>query len=179
MKETNKSVKKRIFKIILQMIAFNIFLETIAIFTLYLITGYIFPDDKNLMENYEDKKAKCELMESVRDNVIKENDRIYLENIQNSDIVYKIYNCSTNNNIIFNYYIPHYENQYNVTITLSKEYKILDEKTITKLEDYETYKKSILKTHKFILIFMLGIGLIVSIVYLIMSLYNIKKENCN
>ena len=170
MKKTNKSVKKRIFKKILRLILSIAFIEGIAILMMFLLKGFVFTDEAIIMKDYEDKKQKCELMESVRDNVIKENDGIYLENMPSDDIIYKIYNCSTNNNIIFNYYIPHYENQYNTTITLSKEYKILDEKSITKLEDYESYKKSQEETTMLQFIIMLIIGAIFPTVYFISDL---------
>ena len=95
-----------------------------------------------IQNDYKTKKEKCELLRTIPSVCIEEGKGINTQEISNKDIKYEIYN--DNENVIFYYYIegenPR-KNPYKAKITLSNDYKIIDEKYDVELEDFETFKK--------------------------------------
>lgn len=133
-------VKRFLLKVLKGVLTLLLILLVIGVGT-NIIYDNIASDEISLQEGYEIKKEKCELLRTIAGDVIEEGKGINTQGITNKDIKYKIYNDG--DNIIFYYYIVEQyssEINYNARITLSNDYKILDEEYGVELEDYETYK---------------------------------------
>lgn len=148
-----------------------------------IIYNNIASDEISLQEDYEIKKEKCELLRTISSNLIQEGKGINTQGITNKDIKYKIYNDG--DNIIFYYYIENNyssKNIYTARITLSNDYKILDEEYGVKLEDYETYKHTvqfseILLSAAYALFIVLVVYIISMVVYFIIRWWMESRSN--
>ena len=140
-------------------------------------------DDDTLLESYETKQEKCELIKSIPNDFIEEGKGINLQEIPDN-IRYEIKNKS-DRNIQFYYYIETESssdsNPYKAWITLSKDYKVIEEKYgDIELDDFETYKNTQRKFDMFfavwlamaaILLLILGVYVILGIVWLILHIW--------
>lgn len=99
-------------------------------------------DEVTLLEIYEVKKEKCELLRAIPNDFIEEGKGINLQEIPDN-ITYEIENKS-DGNIRFYYYIEPYSdsNPYKAWITLSKDYKVIEEEYGIELDDFETFKQN-------------------------------------
>ena len=99
-------------------------------------------DEVTLLEIYEVKKEKCELLRAIPNDFIEEGKGINLQEIPDN-ITYEIENKS-DGNIRFYYYIEPYSdsNPYKAWITLSKDYRVIEEEYGIELDDFETFKQN-------------------------------------
>ena len=107
--------------------------------------NYFKHDEVTLLEIYEVKKEKCELLRSIPNDFIEEGKGIIFQEIPDN-IRYEIENKS-DGNIRFYYYIEPYNdsNPYKAWITLSKDYKVIEEEYGIELDDFETFKQNQLR----------------------------------
>ena len=135
--------KKRFWKkaIIILVVAVFIIAAVIGLSN-FIYTYHLKPDDATLLENYETKQEKCELIKSIPNDFIEEGKGINLQEIPDN-IRYEIKKQS-NGNIQFYYYIETESssdsNPYKAWITLSKDYEVIEEEYGIELDDFETYK---------------------------------------
>lgn len=101
-------------------------------------------DEATLLESYESKKEKCELIKAIPNDFIEEDKGINLQEIPDN-IRYEIKN-NNDGNIEFYYYIEpessSASNPYKAWIILSKDYEVIEEEYGNiELEDFETFKQ--------------------------------------
>lgn len=119
---------------------------SLSVITVIVSSKIIFKRMQNgqkMITNYETKKEKCELLKDIAKETIQEGVCIDTRKISNNEVRYRIYN--DNERILFYYYLQDgstTDNSYNAVITLSNEYKILDEKYSVEIESFEEYVKS-------------------------------------
>lgn len=147
-----------------------------------IYNNHLEQDDVALLESYETKKEKCELIKSIPNDFIEEGKGINLQGIPDN-IKYEIKNKS-DGNIQFYYYMePYYDsNPYKAWITLSQDYKVIEEKYgDIELDDFETYKNQQKKLdmilavlYAMIVICLIAIVayVVVGIVWLILHIWN-------
>jgi len=128
--------------IILWLIVFAVAL--VEIFADVMYYNLMLGNDEKLMASYEAKREKCELLISIKNDFIEEGKGINLQEIPDN-IKYEIKN-KKDGNTEFYYYIeqkdPSAPNAYNVRITFSNNFEIIDEVYGFELEeDFETYKQ--------------------------------------
>ena len=155
-----------------------------------IYNNYLKQDDAALLESYETKQEKYELLKSIPNNFIAEGKGINLQEIPDN-IRYEIKNQS-DGNIQFYYYIEPENssdsNPYKAWITLSQDYKVIEEKYGNiELDDFETYKSKQIKSNMFlsvlyamIVICLIAIAayIVIGIVWLILHIWNkiLKKK---
>ncbi len=178
MKEEKRTLPKLLVKALLTVIAICIIY---AIVTPICFNKYE-RDESSIQSSYETEKQKIELLKEISENCIDEGIGISIQKdsspileedkgyINQESISYKIY--SKDENIIIYYEIKEpskTESKYNATITLSKEFEIINEDYSIKLEDLEdfkTYKQQVKHADK-ILIRYLSIVISLIIVFMI------------
>lgn len=109
------------------------------------ITYNTFYNENRISEAYEIREQNCKILKDVRNQAI-QNNSINLNTIDISQITYSIY--SKDKNIIFYYYIiddTSDKKTYNATITLSKNFKVLEENYSLEEEPFDTYKSDCIK----------------------------------
>jgi len=148
-----------------------------------IYNNHLKQDDATLLESYETKQEKCELLKSIPIDFIEEGKGINLQEIPDN-IRYEIKNQS-DGNIQFYYYIEPESNSdsnpYKAWITLSKDYEVIEEKYgDIELDDFETYKNNQKKFDMFfavwltmgaILLLLIGAWVILGIVCLILHIW--------
>lgn len=113
-----------------------------------IYNNFMIRNDEELMISYKVKKEKHELLKSIPNDFIEEEKGISFQQIPDN-IRYEIKNQS-DGNIQFYYYIEPESssdsNPYKAWITLSKDYKVIEEKYgVTELDDFETFKQNQIK----------------------------------
>lgn len=124
-------------------ILFVIILTIVAIIISSNVIFNHMQNEQEMISSYEDKKQKCELLKDIANESIQEKIGIDTRKISNDEIQYRIYN--DNESIIFYYYLKDdstSEPRYNATITLSNEYRILQEEYSIEIESFDEYIKS-------------------------------------
>lgn len=132
-----KFISKR-FKVL-----FVIILTIVAVIISSKVLFNTMQSEQKMLNSYEMKKQKCELLKEIAHKSIQEGISIDTRKISNDEIQYSIYN--NNERIIFYYYLQDdstTERRYNATITLSNEYKILKEEYSIEIESFDEYVKS-------------------------------------
>lgn len=133
-------MKKKCLKIVGVLLALALTVDAFLL-TKIVIYRHIAADDAELQSNYEEKKEKYELLQATADVCIEEGKGINIDKIPSKNIRYDIhYNAE---NIVFSYYIQEehsYKKIYNAVITLSKDYKILQETYSVEPENFETFR---------------------------------------
>ncbi len=118
----------------------------LSIVTVIISSRIIFEklqNEQKIMNSYENKKEKCKLLKDIARESIQEGVSIDTRKIFNDKVRYNIYN--DNESIYFYYYLQDDstdQNTYNATITLSNDYKILEEKYSIEIESLDEYIKS-------------------------------------
>lgn len=106
-------------------------------------------NQKQLMSKYQIEKEKCEMLKEVARETIQEGEGINLNKISENGVQYNIHNSNDNKQIFFYYYLKDDTNRkYNATITLSSEYKIINEEYSVELESIDEYVKRYKKMDK-------------------------------
>ena len=141
-------------------------------------------DEETLVEDYEIEKEKCELLRTIANDFIEEGKGINLQEIPDN-IRYEIKN-DNDGNIEFHYYIkPEYSsdaNPYKAWITLSKDYKVIEEEYGIELEKFEAFKKQQEKvdwvqSYAFsTIIVSIAILFVICIVYIVIDIQKLKKK---
>jgi len=132
-------------KAIIIFVAIILVIATIWGGSVLIYNHHLKQDDETLLESYETKQEKCELIKSIPNDFIEEGKGINLQEIPDN-IRYEIKKQS-DGNIQFYYYIES-ENGYDSTpyrawITLSKDYEVIEEKYADiELDDFEIYKNN-------------------------------------
>lgn len=105
---------------------------------------WIKKDEVTLLENYESKKEKCDLIKSISNDFIEEGKGINLQEIPDN-VRYEIKNNNDGNIELYYYIKPESSsasNPYKACITLSKDYKVIEEKYgDIELDAFETFKQ--------------------------------------
>lgn len=125
------------------------------------------PNEQEMINSYETKKEKCELLKDIAKESIQEGIGIDTRNISSDEVQYRIYN--DNESIIFYYYLQDAsttEHRYNATITLSNEYRILKEEYSIEIESLDEYIKSYNSENRFLSV-MCGILFVLVFYYLL------------
>jgi len=149
-----------------------------------IYNNHLKQDDETLLESYETKQEKCELLKSIPNDFIEEGKGINLQEIPDN-IRYEIKNQS-DGNIQFYYYIEPEtrsdSNTYKAWITLSKDYEVIEEDYGIELDNFETYKQKQEKMNLFlayclsIIIIWFAFFIIVLIAYITIRYINKKKS---
>lgn len=109
----------------------------------FVIYRQIAVDDTEVQRSYEEEEKTYELLKTTRQLCIEEGRGINIDKIPSKDIKYSIrYNTE---NIVFSYYIQEGHSNSKIgsaTITLSKDYKVLQEKYSNQPEDFETFSNN-------------------------------------
>lgn len=135
--------KKRFF------IVFLIFLTVLMVVILNNTIFWTKTNQQELISKYQIKKEKCEMLKEVARETIQEGVGINLKKIPENGVQYDIHNSDDNKQIIFYYYLEDDPNrEYNATITLSNEYKIINEEYSVELESFDEYVKTYKKLDK-------------------------------
>ena len=125
---------------------FKLLITTIALF----LIGYGFfyskiaINDEAIRQYYEIRKEKQEFIRTIASDVVKEYEGIQFKQFPETEIRYNVY--ADGENITVCYYIDEKngdEYPYKAIITLSNEYKILDEQYPEIDENFEDYKNRI------------------------------------
>ena len=169
-----KFISKR-FKVL-----FVIILTIVAVIISSKVLFNSMQSEQKMLNNYETKKQKCELLKDIANTSIQEGIGIDTRKISNDEIQYHIYN--NNESIIFYYYLQDdssKEHEYNAEITLSNEYKILKEEYSIEIESFDEYVSSctfvnkllsVLYTLMAVLIFYLLICILIIIIFFLLKI---------
>ena len=150
----------------------------VKVFAEQLYENYFKHDEVTLLENYEAKKEKCELIKAIPNDFIEEGKGINLQEIPDN-IRYEIKN-NNDGNIEFYYYIEQEvlsdSNPYKAWITLSQDYKVIEEEYGIELDDFETFKKHQERMDWFAS-YLISVGfIIVAFVILFIALIQARKK---
>ena len=151
---------------------------SLSVVTVIISSKIIFEkmqNEQEMMSNYENKKEKCELLKDIAKESIQEGVGIDTRKISNDEVQYRIYN--DNESIIFYYYLQEdstTEHRYNATITLSNEYRILEEEYSIEIESLDEYIKSYNSGNRFLsvmyaILLVLGFYFLLCILVIIIS----------
>lgn len=167
----------------------KIFFTFILIIVCIIVSGeiifnnYVY-DESEIINSYEIQEEKCQLLKEISKDVIGR-DGIKIGDINGDEVQYRIYN--DDENIIFYYYLKDAsassEHQYEATITLSKEYDILNEEYSIETQEFEEYKESRVILYKIVSVcygalFVIFCCLLILVVYILIKLIKNKKETC-
>lgn len=184
--------EKKRFVLKLFIILLAISFSVVAVIVLSKIIFGELQNEQEMMSNYETKKEKCELLKDIAKESIQEGVGIDTRKIPNDEVQYgvqyRIYN--DNENIIFYYSLQddstNEHDLYNARITLSNEYKILEEEYSIEIESLDEYIESynlesryISVTLSIILVlcfYLLIVILIIIIIFLLEICIMIKKK---
>lgn len=172
--------KRFISKLFIMLLAISLNVVTVIISSKIIFEKM--QNEQEMMSNYETKKEKCELLKDIAKESIQEGVGIDTRKISNDEIQYRIYN--DNENIIFYYYLQEdsiTEHRYNATITLSNEYRILEEEYSIETESLDEYIKSYNSESRILsvmyaVLLVLGFYFLLSILVIII-LFLLKKQN--
>ena len=134
--------KRRRVKILMGCLVLIVAIAIVAVSSNIIYEKSLRLDDSVVRENYEAEKENYELLKTIAEDCIEEGKGINTQKILNEDICFKVYNKGEN--IIFHYYIDeeNFDNDpIKATITLSKDYKILDEE-YAEISSYENYERN-------------------------------------
>ena len=135
--------KRFLKKAIIILVAIMVIIPSVIGVSDLIYSYYLEKDDASLLQIYEARKEKCELLKSVPIDFIEVGKGINLNDIPDN-IKYEIKN-QNDGNIEFYYYIEQESNSdanpYKAWITLSQEYEVLEESYgDIELDDFESYK---------------------------------------
>ena len=176
--------KKRFIKKFFKIFLFIIYIVAVITFS-NVIFNVIFDDMQNeqkIKSDYEEKKQKCEMLHEVADSTIQEGICIDIGKIPN-DVDYQIKN--DNENIIFYYYFPDDSRsspEYNATIQLSKDYKILKVEYSIEVESFDELSQNCKLKYKSLVVsfsslaFCLIIYILKNIISSLLNMYKILKK---
>lgn len=171
---TKKRVISKLLKVIL--------LIFVSVLTVVIASNIMFTkiqNEQKMISSYAIKKEKCELLKDIAKESIQEGVGINTKKIPSDKIQYRIYN--DNENIVFYYYLRDdstAKHKYEATITLSNEYKILDEEYSIEIETIDEYIKSYNVVNRFLSV-MLSIILVCCIYFLIIIILLLLKVCVN
>lgn len=170
-------------KTILQIVCWILLSIPVCTGTYMYISQNIMPNDKNVyQEFYLEEISNCELLESVAKEVIIEGEGFAFDKIDTEKVGYEI--TPNGENIEFYYYLKDTYNDehsytYRATITLSKDYEIIEEEYSRSKEyfgsEQEYIEKRIENNNRMVPLLSILLGILLSIgifgsIYLILEL---------
>lgn len=167
---TKKRIISKLFKVLLL-----IFVSVLTVIIASKIMFTKMQNEQKMISSYEIKKEKCELLKDIAKESIQEGVGINTKKIPSDKIQYRIYN--DNENIIFYYYLRDdstAKHKYEATITMSNEYKILNEEYSIEMETLDEYIKAYNVVNRFLSV-MLSIMLVYCIYILIFIILLLLK----
>lgn len=134
-------IRRRWVKVLMRFFLVVLIITAVVIGSDIIYENFLKPDDSTIQEKYNVEKEKFDLLKTIAQDCIEEGKGIDTQKILNEDVYFNVYN--EGENIIFHYYIDEEkfdEDSIKATITLSKDYKILDEE-YAEIKSYEKYKR--------------------------------------
>jgi len=135
------NIRRRWVKVLMRFFLVILIITVVAIGSDIIYENFLKPDDSAIQERYNVQKEKFDLLKRIAQDCIEEGKGIDTQKILYKDIYFNLYNKGEN--IIFHYYIDEENSDRDsikATITLSKDYKILDEE-YAEISSYKKYKR--------------------------------------
>lgn len=132
-------IRRRWVKILMRFFLIVLIITTVVVGSDIIYEKFLKPDYTELYERYNIEKEKFDMLKTIAQECIEEGEGINTQKILHKDVYFKVYN--EGENIFFHYYIDEENSNKDpikATITLSKDYKILDEE-YDKIKSFEDY----------------------------------------